>query len=884
MRIYSFSILFFIVCNIYGQSGNMILPKETQGETITQNGSSLFLAPVQGTVRPSDIKDDWKISLLQKSTYYHNSELSLEEYKKLKDEADNVRNQAKSSISSEAKSYRENVKAPVLQNHFRGNFRENSIPMDNTVAVSRNGFVVSAINSNVIFAMPDGKVTYRKGFADFYKILGLGTRMFDPRVIYDPEQNRFIIVCLHGSEPNNSYICIAFSKTEDPNGDWNFYKIKGDVLSEGVWFDFPNIAVSQEDLYIAGNMFTIENSYRYSMILQISKEDGYNGSDIAWKYYDRVATSTSGLVFNPVPAMSGWETLTSPGIYFISNANNGYNLNYTTASVKNNPTLMSVRVTGTNNSYPPEARQKNTTTKLNTGGNRLRTAIFQNGVLHFAAQSNSPNGDGGIFYGRLDIAKMKVFTDVIYVPDVDYAYPTLTSFGKTATDSEIFVNYTYSGIDVFPGQAGRVVSGVDEEFNWSDEVIFKQGVSAIGSGSDQSIRWGDYTGACRRFGVDRIESWAVGCFGENRAHGTWIGQFVHEDDMAKPLMEFTATLTTTQRDTMITFDDISNTTPMSRKWIFTGGVPSSSEEASPNISYPENGTYDVTLIADYGDRIDTMTKLAFIHIQDPLEKPVALWSADSEVIYVGDFVEFNSVNSLNSLTYKWTFIGGSPASSSEKNPSIQYKKKGEFLASLTVANTAGTNTLTRNKFIKVLEKLPPKANFSVNKTNISVMDTVVFSDLSSNAASISWTFPGGIPETSELKNPIVSYDIEGTYLVKLVAENDFGTDSLLLESYITVGTSATESPQLLDDIKLYPNPANNNQEVFLSFNTLKTDIYNINLYDQDGRLVKVLYSDKIKSGQNLLSFNGSMLQTGNYFIGMAHNQKVIKTIPMVVIE
>lgn len=862
----------------------MALPQTAEEETTTHNGSSLFQTPISGVICPLNIKDDWKISLRHKSVYFHNSELPLAEYKKLKEQANNVRNLMQKDKTAVVPTVRNLLNTPALVNNFRGNIRGNSIPMDNTMAVSRNGFVVSAINSNIIFAMPDGKITYSRGFADFYKVLALGTRMFDPRVIYDPEQNRFIVVCLHGSEPNNSYLCIAFSKTEDPNGDWNFYKIKGDVLSDGVWFDFPNIAVSQDDLYIAGNMFTSESEYRYSMILQISKIDGFEGTDLTWKYYDRVSNTNAGLVFNPVPAMSGWEILTAPGIYFISNANGGYNLNYTSASVKNNPILKSIKVNGPTNSYPPEARQKSTTTMLNTGGNRLRTAIYQNGILHFAAQSNTPDGDGGIFYGRLDVANMKVTSHILTTPDIDYAYPTLTSFGQNETDNQIFVNYTYSGPDVFPGQAGRVVSGVGNTFDWSDEVIFKEGASAIGTSSDESIRWGDYTGACRRFGVNRIESWAVGCFGENRAHGTWIGQFIHDEDMTKPAMEFTASITTTQRDSSITFRDISNATPLARHWIFVGGIPEISTDESPTVTYSANGAYDVTLISDFGTRSDTMTKKQFIHILDPLSKPEANWVADKDIIYTGDFVEFKDLSSDNSFTHKWTFIGGTPSSSTEKNPSINYKKKGDYLVSLTVANTAGTSSLTRNKAIKVLERIPPKANFSVNKSNIFVNDTVIFSDLSTNAASITWKFEGGLPETSTLKNPIISYANEGSYPVNLVVKNDFGLDSLLLETYITVGTSATINENVLNDFKLYPNPVNNQQDVFISFVNAKTDIYNINLYHQDGRLIKNLYHDKIKGGENVLSFSAAMLSPGQYYIAMAHNNKVIKILPLIIVE
>jgi len=880
---------FLLICFSHSiglsQNQGMLIPVVPDDEKRINVGSPLFTSPSEGSLFPKDIKEDWNISLKHFSTYYHNSELPLEEYKRLKEEANEVRNNPVEEHRDELSAKTSQELTPVLLNNFRGNIRGNSIPMDNTMAVSRNGFVVSAINSSIIFTMPDGKVTFNRGFADFYKILALGTRMFDPRVIYDPEQNRFIVVCLHGSEPSTSYLCIAFSQTEDPNGEWNFYKIKGNPLADDVWFDFPNIGVSKEDLYIAGNMFTAEGGYRYSMIFQISKMDGYKGDDLTWKFYDRVSSVSGNLVFNPVPAMSGWETLTTPGMYFISNGNNNYNLNYTNESVKNNPSLISLRAQGESNSYPPEGRQKNTKVLLNTGGNRIRTAMFQDNVLHFASQSNSPSGDGGLFYGRLKIADLKVFSNVLVVPDRDYAYPTITSYGDKESDGEVLINYTYTGPDVFPGQAARVVKGNNEDFIWSEEAILKEGQSAIGNNTDESIRWGDYTGACRRFGVNRKESWGVGTYGDNQGHSTWIGQFIAQDDMVNPVMEITASITTTRIDSIVTFRDIGNVTPVSRKWIFEGGSPSESNDELPSVTYSANGAYDVTLIADYGTKIDTFTKKDFIYILDPVLKPEAIWIYDKDTIYVGDTVQFTSMSSANTLTHKWTFSSGTPSTSTEETPVVTYKKKGSFLVSLTVANNAGTNTAILNKAVTVFDRSAPTAAFSVSKEAILVGDSVVFTDKSSGAKSVSWIFSGGIPETSTLRLPEVTYPVSGSYPVKLVVKNDYGLDSLIQESYINVGVSSTENEAAADDFRIYPNPVvAGNTDVTIAFNNNKTGNYKIDLYDLNGRIIKTLYHDKIKFGRNELYFRTSNLSSGNYYIVLSSDNTQHKVLQLLISE
>ncbi len=62
-----------------------------------------------------------------------------------------------------------------------------------------------------------------------------------------------------------------------------------------------------------------------------------------------------------------------------------------------------------------------------------------------------------------------------------------------------------------------------------------------------------------------------------------------------------------------------------------------------------------------------------------------------------------------------------------------------------------------------------------------------FDNLSTNAISYLWSFPGGSPSTSTDANPQnVCYNTPGHYPVTLIATNTFGSDTLTLNNYITV--------------------------------------------------------------------------------------------------
>lgn len=55
-------------------------------------------------------------------------------------------------------------------------------------------------------------------------------------------------------------------------------------------------------------------------------------------------------------------------------------------------------------------------------------------------------------------------------------------------------------------------------------------------------------------------------------------------------------------------------TPEIYEWIFPGGVPASTTEKDPVVTYNQCGEYDVTLIVNRGGQIDTLTQVAYINV------------------------------------------------------------------------------------------------------------------------------------------------------------------------------------------------------------------------------------------------------------------------------
>lgn len=108
------------------------------------------------------------------------------------------------------------------------------------------------------------------------------------------------------------------------------------------------------------------------------------------------------------------------------------------------------------------------------------------------------------------------------------------------------------------------------------------------------------------------------------------------------------------------------------------------------------------------------------------------------------------------------------------------------------ANSANsTNTYVGSP---VIQTFPcdsiPDARFTANDTVICAGGSVSFTDQSTGTPNLwNWSFEGGTPANSALKNPVVTYSAAGSYYVKLVVSNGLGTDSVVKTSYITVQSS-----------------------------------------------------------------------------------------------
>ncbi len=146
-------------------------------------------------------------------------------------------------------------------------------------------------------------------------------------------------------------------------------------------------------------------------------------------------------------------------------------------------------------------------------------------------------------------------------------------------------------------------------------------------------------------------------------------------------------------------------------------------------------------------------------------------------------------------------ITGTPTTAGTYNLNMRAELEGGTGVSLANGYTNGSNGVSTNITIQVVEAGEMAANFSTNPSatgmynpavHISEGETVAFADLSTGADHIAWSFEGGSPATSTAANVTVTYATAGTYTATLTAYNADESQSETKSVSIEVAGTGTD--------------------------------------------------------------------------------------------
>ncbi len=421
------------------------------------------------------------------------------------------------------------------------------IPNDNTMAISNDGIIISAINTTITILDSDGELLLFRTLGAFVRgQLGLLDRYYDPKVTYDPINDRFILVFLEGSNSNDTRIVTGFSQTSDPTGNWNFYAIDGKPLGGETWSDYPIIAHNQEDLYITVNLLRDNESWQegfvQSFIWQINKEDGYNGDELTQNlFYDIEYGGKPVWSICPVQPALDFD---QDNMYFLSvrpdaMANDTLFLHEITNTSKSGQAEHELSVLKANKQYgvPPSAFQPEVGYKLQTNDTRVLSGVYHRNTIHYVQSTLVPEQlSSGVFHGVIsDVAgNPSVDAEIISSDTLDYAYPSIAFAGIDGDDEHsMMITFSHVGETAFPGTSAIYQNRASgKEGLYSKPIVVKEGTGLIDSWLDNDIeRWGDYTDVQRKYNEPGVV-WVCGSYGDDRNYNNvWVAKLKAKNDL-----------------------------------------------------------------------------------------------------------------------------------------------------------------------------------------------------------------------------------------------------------------------------------------------------------------------------------------------------------------
>lgn len=414
--------------------------------------------------------------------------------------------------------------SPEVSKQFMGNLENGFYPSDNSIAISSQGWIVSVVNSSISYYFEDGSVALNsEDLNSFYAFLDFPGSYSNPRVIYDPAAGRFILAALIGLTPETSRLVVSFSHSQNPAEGWWTYSIEDVGGSSTLWARDLQIGISDQDLFLTGNLFDSSNELEQSIILYIDKNLGYQGQNLSYCYLPNFlyGNGQTGWTVTPVSNVSG-----QGDIYMLaSRADGGDSLQLIT--IKGHcgsfdlivQTAMIPVATYNIGSHGP---QSGTSKLLDVGDCRIQSAFYYGDTIYYVQHDRLVNNTNGIRFGKLSIGTRSHTFQRYGIPGSTLAYPAVAPFfdGNGALNT-ILAGFCQTSASQFPSYNVLTISN---NFSFSNPILVKGGESSVTVGNNNIAPWGEYSGICMRHDTPIPTAWVFGSFGKDGAFSNWIAE------------------------------------------------------------------------------------------------------------------------------------------------------------------------------------------------------------------------------------------------------------------------------------------------------------------------------------------------------------------------
>ncbi len=729
--------------------------------------------------------------------------------------------------------------APIL--NFNGlNDNGVSIPPDVNGAVGPN-HVMTTLNTQVRISDRAGTVISTVTLNSFWAPLGGLTSTYDPKILYDPTANRWIFVSSGEPQLNTSCTLLAVSKTSDPTQGWNLYKTDVDATNQK-WVDYPSLGFNGKWIVVQMNLFAM---------------DGFNTTAHQIYVWDKADVYNNGTgVFTKFEITNEATAIACPSIHYDNSVSKMFTFRVASGNSSGKGTLGMRTISGPTNapvlstetviqtattwgtsgaSNTNFAPQLGVTSLIATNDHRMRHVVVRNGkiwAVHSVFLPTASPTRSAVQYWQFDTTGTVLQRSRIDDPTGKkfYSFPSIAINNK----NDVLLGYASFSKDKYASGSYSFRRDNDAINTFRDEYIFKYGENTYFKDFGGSRnRWGDYTNTV----IDPTNDstfWTVQEYAGSTANN-WATWWANVDPDAK-VPDFTADNNYVCPGETITFTNTSNFTGANVQWTFAGGVPATSTDASPVVTFPTSGKYRVTLVIDG----KTQLRDGFIIV---LTSPIRAINKNTTKPCIGNTISLTA--SQASATYLWN--------NGATSRTISVTESGIYYCDITAPNG-----------------LCSRRSDSVNLTFVPY-PTVTLDSLSPiNPSAHPRTLTGGLPSGGTYSGTGVANGIFDPAVAGLgfhnitysytTPEGCGGTAIKTIEVTNAVGVNASNR---ISSFKITPNPAKGNIRLSISGKT--SENLKVSVIDQLGRVVWTnMYDDNSKTIVKDIDLGS--LPKGTYFI------------------
>jgi hypothetical protein len=393
----------------------------------------------------------------------------------------------------------------------------NVIPPDPVIAAGPNNIVV-VINS--LLGVYDKSGVRQGGFqnlSSFFGSLGVKGQIFDPRIIFDEQDGRYILSAAEVDFTNftNGHVLVAVSNTADPTGAWHKFAInflgRDSTNTSNTFPDFPGLGLSATALYLTSNQFDLNSQcagdnpnspcrFSDAWIKVIALPQLLSGNaSLQITSFTNVRAASGQLAFAIQPALTYGVSNAEYLVAASFSSNPGNVLNLFSINTAGTPQISAADLSVPDFSFAPDADQGGSPALIQTDDYRTLNAIWRNGYLWFGQNVSSAQGTPVARWYQIQATSL-ASVSLIQSGDVAAAgeayYPAIS----VRPDGTVGMAFTTSN-SALPASSAVIGRGpTDAAGTMRGYAIYRLGLGPY----DEQVgnRWGDYSGVS----IDPVDS------------------------------------------------------------------------------------------------------------------------------------------------------------------------------------------------------------------------------------------------------------------------------------------------------------------------------------------------------------------------------------------